>query len=270
MRPLFLYLFVVASSLLQLACDGPDTQQGQTATTDSMQPSQEVVEQVSEEAKPVYKAQEYHMPNELSYVKQKFDYLYHKFRPIGWSADGKFAYIDEPADEACGCYFFDLYIVDLRNDSTLYLFSYNDEGSGESLATVWDKNYKQFEQALQKHQIVQGPRVELLGREFVWHQDQYTSRVATQTAHDPDFKIDLVKSASFYLYRGKAKKQVSTWQSGPSEAILNLTLPGVLQSPFEGRIAFVVQEERRGYEGPPHVLSFRLIGAQLDKGFASN
>lgn len=40
------------------------------------------------------------------------------FFPIGWSKDGKFAYYLEPVDEACGCYFGKLVIVDLKNDAS--------------------------------------------------------------------------------------------------------------------------------------------------------
>src|SRR5688572_4978733 len=42
------------------------------------------------------------------------------FYPIGWSRDGKFAYLVEPPDEACGCYFAEIVIVNLKTDKVLW------------------------------------------------------------------------------------------------------------------------------------------------------
>ena len=41
-------------------------------------------------------------------------YLTEFLFPIGWSKDGKLAYIIIPADEACGCYMFMFFIKDLK------------------------------------------------------------------------------------------------------------------------------------------------------------
>src|SRR5690349_14764325 len=49
------------------------------------------------------------------------------FYPIGWSREGKFAYYTEPVDEACGCYFAELVIKDLRTDKELWKFKNDPE-----------------------------------------------------------------------------------------------------------------------------------------------
>ena len=50
-----------------------------------------------------------------------------------------------------------------------------------------------------------------------------------------------------------------------------LTFPprilGYLKSPSEPRAVVVLEQTRRGYEGPPHVSSFVLMGAHLRAGF---
>jgi hypothetical protein len=49
------------------------------------------------------------------YRQRPFDQLVpESFYPIGWSRDGNFAYYLEPVDEACGCYFAQLFILDLK------------------------------------------------------------------------------------------------------------------------------------------------------------
>ena len=52
--------------------------------------------------------------------KQEYEQLLNNdLFPIGWSRDGKFAYVEEPVDDACGCYFAEVHIVDLRTDRSL-------------------------------------------------------------------------------------------------------------------------------------------------------
>src|SRR6185503_11701624 len=82
------------------------------------------------------------------------------FYPIGWSKDGKFAYYLEPVDEACGCYFGKLVIVDLKNDAVLWQFDYtseDDEGRDlkkpKSLAALWAANRKLFSSKLNENKI---------------------------------------------------------------------------------------------------------------------
>jgi hypothetical protein len=42
---------------------------------------------------------------------------------------------------------------------------------------------------------------------------------------------------------------------------------GYLRSPVEPRVAIILVEMYRGYEGPPHVGSVKIVGAALDKNF---
>ena len=62
------------------------------------------------------------------YGPQEYNRLYvDGFYPIGWSRDGKFAYYIEPVDEACGCYFAELIIQDLRTDKIVWHFKNDPE-----------------------------------------------------------------------------------------------------------------------------------------------
>ncbi len=42
---------------------------------------------------------------------------------------------------------------------------------------------------------------------------------------------------------------------------------GYLKSPLEPRVAIILVEIYRGYEGPPHVGGVRIVGASLDNRF---
>jgi hypothetical protein len=62
------------------------------------------------------------------YGREEWSRLYTEgFYPIGWSRDGKFAYYLEPVDEACGCYYAELVIQDLRTDEILWKFTNDPE-----------------------------------------------------------------------------------------------------------------------------------------------
>src|SRR5262249_9281423 len=88
------------------------------------------------------------------------DFGVEKFFPIGWSKDGKFAYYVEPIDEACGCYFGKLVIVDLKTDAVLWQFDYSSEETDESrtkkpksLRALWNVNRKLFSSKLTENNI---------------------------------------------------------------------------------------------------------------------
>ena len=42
---------------------------------------------------------------------------------------------------------------------------------------------------------------------------------------------------------------------------------GYLRSPLEPRVAIILVEMYRGYEGPPHVGSVKIVGASLSRNF---
>jgi len=42
---------------------------------------------------------------------------------------------------------------------------------------------------------------------------------------------------------------------------------GHLKSPYEPRVAVVLIEAWRGYEGPPHATNVKVVGASLTAGF---
>jgi len=48
---------------------------------------------------------------------------------------------------------------------------------------------------------------------------------------------------------------------------LDMKVMGYLRSPFEPRIAVILVEVSRGYEGPPHITHINVVGASLDSGF---
>lgn len=205
-------------------------------------------------------------------------YMLEGFYPIGWSKDGKFAYYLEPVDEACHCYFAKLFILDLKTDKVLWSFDYNSEfideaqkeGRPYTLEALWRANWKLFSERLREHRIQARGRFALLSFPVSYRGDRFTANLTTRE------KPGLTEEQRWYGTVGQTTLQLSSRRYGRktvldhshSEALpLHVGLVGFLKSPFEPRIALVLLDIIRGYEGPPHTARVRIVGAALQSGF---
>lgn len=202
------------------------------------------------------------------------------FYPIGWSKTGNFAYYVEPVDEACGCYFAKLFILDLRTDKVLWKFEHEGDfidedrkaGKPYSLPTLWRANQKLFSEKLREHGIE--PQTGVVLRSFP---ASYKGDILTA-----DFKAQqragLGEDARIYGVVGKLILQINSKRNGKKNVLdysyphdeglpLYVGMVGYVQSPFEPRIAVILMEIFRGYEGPPNTGSVRIVGANLATGF---
>ncbi|MEA2561993.1 MAG: hypothetical protein QOH06_3497 [Acidobacteriota bacterium] len=185
--------------------------------------------------------------------------------PLGWSRDGKLAYVYEPPDEACGCYFFRLVVQDLVSDKVLWEYKYDSgdltkPGEMSSMAEVWGANSKDFEARLRSFGIVRSDAVlqPLSSRlEAAFHTSMVTEN---------PFGFPYISAYEIEMRSPQGAKTI--FKSGQLEpGPLKVSSPGYFASPFEERIAVVVQETWRGWEGPPHTARFRLVGCHLRTGW---
>jgi len=235
---------------------------------------------------------QYHQPFELkldrairknfrSYRRQRprEEFTTESFFPIGWSKEGKFAYYVEPVDEACGCYFAKLLIVDLKTDKVLWSFDYNSEfieeakreGRPYTLETLWRAHQKLFSEKLREYEIEPQERPALFSFPIRYQGDRLTANL--KTSEQPG----LTTEERWYGTIGKAKLHLNSARKGSKTILahsyervrpLYVGMIGYLKSPFESRIAVVLVEIIRGYEGPPHTGDVRIVGASLHSGFA--
>lgn len=195
------------------------------------------------------------------------------FFPIGWSRDGKFAYYYEPVDEACGCYFANLVIQDMRTDEKVYEFKYNQDDTTDAkgemtgpanMRALWRKNQKLFNDKLREHAIVARPSL-LLPKKFA---SGMTYKAGVLITMGTDEYGDERAVKIFYTLDGGPSMMKTIAQIDNTKAEYNGTLDagvlGVIKSPFENRVAVVGMEINRGWEGPPHNGDIRIIGASLN------
>lgn len=200
------------------------------------------------------------------------------FYPIGWSKDGKFAYYLEPVDEACDCYFAKLFIIDLKTDKVLWSFDYNSEfiddakkqGRPFTLRTLWRANQKLFSEKLREHGIVQQRRFALLSFPITYRADRITARLKLRD------KAGFTEDERLYGTIDRATLHIASRRHGTKVVLdhayaelrpLYVGLVGYIKSPHEPRIATVLLEVIRGYEGPPHTARVRIVGSSLATGW---
>lgn len=192
--------------------------------------------------------------------------------PIGWSADGKFAYFIEFPDEDCGCYFADLIIQDLVTDKTVWKDEYRSEpledGREENIDTHWAKKQAEFSAKLREHKIVQQTDLKLIYPSLKFERDTLTPSIDVRIKSDGDFEvIGTVTVRMKSARRGTKIVMRDVYKKGEVSGFRRAMIPGMLKSPFEDRVAIIVVSEYRGWEGPPHITGIQVVGSTLKTGF---
>lgn len=225
-------------------------------------------------------AQSYSLPQELVYYGERQDVefeapnygLMDRFYPIGWSKDAKFAYLVVPADEACGCFFMHLEIVDLVTDSVTRPWRFSDEDNPKAdnnLKKIWKQEKNAIAAVLKKNGIVQQSDYGVRDCDMfrcgkgIYSLDMKTERRETDWNY-----FNAVTDATVSLHHANGKsKQVYEMHEKDYAATLECKLGGYLKYPHGRRLAVLMVRELRGWEGPPNVLTFDVIGAGVGAYF---
>lgn len=211
---------------------------------------------------------EYFFPEEIIYNQSISEVLVDKFYPIGWSKDGNFAYLIEPADEGLGNYMFGIVIINLVSDKVLWDW-YTDPTVEEELyrEDIWKKQYEDFSTQLNKYGIIQVRNIEMKDTYFTYDKKDYVVRAETQTEEDKDINIELVNHCDIYIKSPELGEKLIASLNYEMSMILGQQITGCLISPFEDRVVVILKNERWGYEGPPDVVEFEVFGTNLLTGF---
>jgi|GEM_PF-875874 len=195
------------------------------------------------------------------------------FYPIGWSTDGKFAYAIEPPDEAVGAYFLNVYVQDLVTDKILWQDKYQSKpetNTGiQSFAGYWQANQAKMKAQLEKYGIKQSNESVLFAGVINNNDDRIDYVVKKTLKGQPDFgnlamvtDYEVVVSSenlgSKTVHKEKYKKPIR---------VLDVDVIGYLRGEDEKRVALLIAGVRRGWEGPPHVTWFKVVGTNIRAGF---
>jgi hypothetical protein len=203
-------------------------------------------------------------PREVRWAKERdqHEVLRDRVYPLGFSKGGAFAYLLEPADEACGCYFASFVVVDLKHDAVLEDVAYVSDqperapfaihgppptdllGFWRAGETLWRKKLATHGIELGAHALEPAAQLRL------------TVRTAPET-------IDTRGTVPGYTLRRAAKIIAQRTLTDPTR-LLDAQLAGLIRSPFAPLGAVLIIETVSGWEGPPHVEHPRFFGVILD------
>ena len=195
------------------------------------------------------------------------------FFPVGWSKDGKFAYYTEPGDEACGCYFGQLIILDAVNDKELWSFKYDgldhqDKPKYRAITDLWRKNRKLFSDKLNQYGIIPQGRFNLLMFPINHAGDQLRADLKIEENKDEETRIySKVKRATLRISSRRGGTKIVHEETYPEYGPIDVKVLGYVKSPYEERAAIILLEVQRGYEGPPHTTHVKVVGSSLTTGF---
>ena len=206
----------------------------------------------------------------------KYGCLQEGFYPLGWSADGKFAFLLENTNEAVQNTTVHLVIQDMESDEEVLRQTfkaseqagYSEETDDYTAAGIWRANEADYRKLLAEHQIQLGQGITLLLPENL--NADHGIQIKTEDEKKKNVLFDIMMVDTHQLYaskEGRSQKRVARQQMGKYDMVLQTKPLGYFQSPFEGRIAILDAMEKRGYEGPPNVLKLQLVGCDLDNGF---
>ena len=250
-----IFTFIIGLSLLggQLSSLAQNTKYSKTYNT----PTRLVLNGVGEPPK----------SDENGYISM----LTESFYPIGFSKDGKFAYYVEPADEACGCYIAKLVIQDLRTDKILWEHSYMSDEPGapadQTVKTYWKKKRGGFSRKLAQYGIKAKKSFTLKYPTINYKSDLFTPKLDLKIKTDV-YSVDGTVSLSMFS-KQKGTKTIYNKRYDPKKvnSIRSAEISGVLLSPFESRVAVVVIETHRGWEGLPNITRIKIVGSDLKTRF---
>jgi hypothetical protein len=189
---------------------------------------------------------------------------------LGWSPKGRIAYLTVLGYEAGEAFSTEFAISDLVADKFVFKKIYEVPISrGPSLEkvakAVFQSHAREMQAALEKNQIQLEGNLAPLSFPLDANGDSYSADLTlgkTKSASgSKDSQMDL-----FLVSKRKGRKSVHS-EAYSGEVILDAKVAGFYRSPFENRLAILVAQVHRGYEGPPEVLIPALTGTDLEKAF---
>lgn len=202
------------------------------------------------------------------------------FAPVGWSKDGKFAYITE-IDPGGAWYdvtgFFRWVIQDTVTDKILWQSEGGlEKGLPEDLLMSEDKEQifkwvfpnmsKRYQPYFKKYGIILNTNLELSSFPLIYKKSNYQGSII-DVYRETEYEIpDLISKYKVILSRNNVKKIVNQYNNNHS-AVLDVQIAGYIKSPYEPRIAIALVNVCRGWEGPPNPVGFSFIGSHLEKAF---
>ncbi|MCK5725787.1 MAG: hypothetical protein KAH22_03045 [Thiotrichaceae bacterium] len=188
-----------------------------------------------------------------------------EFYPLGFSNKGQFAYLIVPPDEAQGFLTVELVVQNLVTDKVVFKKTYRFEGGRQS--KDYPRDFKTFIHRY-KNKINR-----IKSRYGIANQMPYFNtcfgdfELALKREFNPEDGLGDFLSHLELQIKNKKGKLKTVYNKKVRGRVYNTAIAGFFASPYEQRIAIVLLDIRRGWEGLPNTTGVRVIGVSLKSGF---
>ncbi len=201
---------------------------------------------------------EYVVERYREYIPLNINLMPSRLFLIGWNKT-YLVYGVEPPDEACGCYFFKLHVLDLATQKDTVLYNYNGgieaehEDQFSNIKEFWKANESLLCSQLKQYKITQ-PIHKIRTTEPV----PYKVATTIDTNHIAETIVPVIE-------------RIQVTDPATQKIVYEHRYENVYKRPMEIEVVEVfalaglnkqfllLAEKLRGWEGPPHIIFYKLV-----------
>ncbi len=193
--------------------------------------------------------------------------------PLGFSPNSLFAYISISTEDGKGCFVWRFVVVNLINDKTVRQIKWESEDlkSGGNFID-FNGQYKSHKEKILS--ILQTYKINTESIPVLQPFPLQTGKdnIVTGLIRGQPEEKDNITETSISLQVVSKKKGFKIIGSVKEvfmgiPLISNSKIKGFIKSPFEPRIVVIIEQEHRGFDGPPNIIRFKSFGSSINKGF---
>ncbi len=196
-------------------------------------------------------------------------FIYNVFYPLGYSSDGKIAYIKEYDTDPADIVLIRTFVQDLVTDKILWKDEFKFEGDISTIGfkDFWASKSTLISKKIKEYGIKPFKNLKFEPNSYRYNNNFYSLDSMSKSTFRKDWDMEFLDSSTIMLSaKGKGSKVIDT-QHYKKSYLLACRAIGFIPLGGNDRVAVVVANVQRGWEGPPHNLSYDIVGASLKVGF---
>jgi len=196
-------------------------------------------------------------------------FIYNNFYPLGYSNNGKIAYIKEYDTDPADMVKIETFIQDLVTDKILWKDEYRveDNISNIDIKSFWKERASRIHAKLKEYGIKPFENAYFKPNFYNYKNNYYSLGSKSKSSFRKDWGMKFLDSSTITLGTKTLGVKTINRKTYKNEHILARKAIGFIPLGNSERVAVVVANVHRGWEGPPHNLSYDIVGANFRVGF---